>query len=432
MTSYFVRLGSFSRDVRLFFITACAVGFAFDGGIYSVIFNLYLLRLEYGPAFIGQVNSAGLLAFSVCSLPAGALGARFGSRRVMVAGLALMLVGCTALPLAEFSPPGWQASWLLVTYILVLVGVSLYFVNAAPFLMRAADPTRRNQAVSVQTALLALAAFVGSLVGGFLPGMTAALLGINLDQAAAYRYPLLTAALLLLPAVFVMRATSPANDAPADDDEDPLSSDANTGKVLRAVAFPLVVVSVLVGVRLFQVAGIAATFTFFNVYLDDGLGAPTAQIGVLTGLGRLLAVPAALLTPVLAARFGNSRVVVWASFLGAVVLLPLALIPTLGAAGFGYVGIVALSSIRYPAFLVYSMELVPGRFRGPVAGAGEMAAGMSFSVMALLGGYLIATSGYQSLFLLSAGLTVVGALLFWFYFRVPRGELAKPIVVEGQ
>ena len=426
--TYFYRFGAFSRDVRLFFITACAVGFVFDGGIYSVIFNLYLLRLDYGPTFIGQVNSAGLLAFSVFSLPAGALGARFGSRRIMIAGLTLMLIGCTTLPLAELSPFGWLAGWLLVTYILVLVGLSLYFVNTAPFLMRAADPVRRNQAVSMQAALLALAAFVGSLLGGFLPGVTAALLGVNLTDAAAYRYPLLTAALMLLPAVFVMRSTSSANDLPAAADE-ALSSGA--ARALNAIAFPLAVVGVLVGVRLFQVAGVAAAFTFFNVYLDDGLGVSTAQIGTLTAFGRLVSVPAALLTPVLAARFGNSRVVVWASFLGAVLLLPLALVPTVGAAGLGYMGIVALSSIRYPAFLVYSMELVPARFRGPVAGAGETAAGLSFSAMALLGGYMIATSGYQNLFLLSAGLTAVGALLFWLYFRVPRGELAKPVPVEG-
>jgi hypothetical protein len=42
----------------------------------------------------------------------------------------------------------------------------------------------------------------------------------------------------------------------------------------------------------------------------------------------------------------------------------------------------------------------------------------------LAGGFAIATVGYTSLFLLAAGLIAFASLLFWVYFRVPRGELA--------
>jgi predicted MFS family arabinose efflux permease len=50
---------------------------------------------------------------------------------------------------------------------------------------------------------------------------------------------------------------------------------------------------------------------------------------------------------------------------------------------------------------------------------------MSIAAMSLWGGFAIAALGYRSLFLAAAGLTVVGALIFWFYFRVPRGEMAR-------
>jgi len=33
--------------------------------------------------------------------------------------------------------------------------------------------------------------------------------------------------------------------------------------------------------------------------------------------------------------------------------------------------------------------------------------------------------GYRTLFLVAAGLTLAGALIFFAYFRVPRGELAR-------
>ena len=60
-----------------------------------------------------------------------------------------------------------------------------------------------------------------------------------------------------------------------------------------------------------------------------------------------------------------------------------------------------------------------------MSGAVNMAFGLSFSAMALGGGYLIGALGYRSLFLTGAGLTAAGALLFWAYFRVPRGELGR-------
>ncbi len=112
-------------------------------------------------------------------------------------------------------------------------------------------------------------------------------------------------------------------------------------------------------------------------------------------------------------------------------MLPLALIPHWSAAGLGFMGTVALSSIRFPAFLVYSMEVVSPKQRGLVAGADEMAAGLSFASMALSGGYMITALGYQPLFLLGAGLTIIGAFAFWAYFRQPERAFETHAVAEA-
>jgi predicted MFS family arabinose efflux permease len=53
-----------------------------------------------------------------------------------------------------------------------------------------------------------------------------------------------------------------------------------------------------------------------------------------------------------------------------------------------------------------------------------MGAGLAFSSVSLLGGYAIAAVGYQTLFLIAAGLMAGGGVFFWWYFRLPRGELA--------
>ena len=416
MTTYLQTLRLFNRNVHFYMLTAALVGFTIDGGIYAVLFNLYLLRLGYGPEFVGLINAAGLFTFALCSLPAGLLGRYWGSRRLMIAGLSLMFIGYSLLPLTEFSPAGWQAGGLVTTYIMEYLGLAMYFVNASPFLMGVTRPEERNHVFSLQVALLALAAFAGSLIGGLLPGVFATFLGVSLDQPGPYRYPLLLAAILLLPAILAAQLTQETDLPPAP--ERAVKADLNAMNVL-----PFSLIALLSLVRLFQVAGVGGTATFFNVYLDAGLQIPTAQIGLTAAMARLMAVPAALLTPLLAKRWGNHQLVIWASLGTALSILPLALIPRWSAAGLGFMGVVALSSVRYATFLVYSMELVSPRWRGTISGAGEMAAGFSFAAIALGGGYIIAAWGYAALFLMAAGLTLIGGLLFWVYFVKPRRRL---------
>jgi MFS family permease len=411
--AYLDKLRLFSRDVRLVLITAALLGFTVFGGIYPVLLNLYLLRLGHGPEFIGLVNAAFMLALGGFCLPAGGLGGRWGVRRMMIAGLCLVVAGYGLLPLAEFIPTTLQAGWVLASYLLGGLGLALYIVNANPFLMGTTSSEERSHAFSVQTALWPLAGFAGSLVGGLLPGLFASVLALSLDNPAPYRYPLWIAAVALIPAVVVMSATREIGSAHTQ------------GTVADAGPAPYGLIALMALVVLLQVAGEGAARTFFNVYLDAGLHVPTAQIGVLSAAGQLLAVPAALATPLLMTRWGKERTFVLGSLGMALSLLPLALIPHWGAAGLGLMGMMALGSIARPANTVYHQEIVSPGWRAAMSGATTMAAGLSWSVMAFGGGYLITALGYRSLFLTGAGLTVAGALLFWAYFRVPRGELSS-------
>jgi MFS family permease len=133
-TGYLHVLRRFSRDVCLYLITAALIGFTIFGGIYTVLLNLYLVRLGYGPSFVGLVNAAGPLAMAIFCLPAGAFGGRWGSRRAMIAGLSLSIPGFGLLPLAEYIPPLAQAGWLLTTYIsLFFIGAGLTAIGALLF-----------------------------------------------------------------------------------------------------------------------------------------------------------------------------------------------------------------------------------------------------------------------------------------------------------
>jgi MFS family permease len=396
-----------SPAVARYFATIAVVGFAVDGGVYAVLLNLFLLRLGYGPQQIGLINAAGTLTFALSSLPAGALGARWGSRRMLLIGLGMLFAGCTLIPFADMLAPAWRLPWLLVNEVVLYVGLALYFVNTAPYVLEVVSPTQRNQIFSLQTALLSLAAFAGSLIGGLLPPTLAALLGASTEQPAPYRYALLVAGLAVLPAILALRGARPGAVPPQAEPA------ADAAAVPPAAAAILGLLALIALVRLLQVSGLAALTTFFNVYLDRELLLPTAQIGAIIACGRLLGVPAALATSALTARFGNRAVVIGASLGTALSILPIALIPHWGAAGLSFIGVIGLSWIRYAASTVYFLELVPPSRRATVSGVTEMAAGITFTALTFGGGYAIALIGYRSLFLAGAILTGLSALVFW-------------------
>ena len=409
ITMYLQKLRMFSRDARLFLITYSLWGGFF--GIHRVLFNLYLLRLGYGPEFVGRVNGVGRLTFGLFSLPAGALGGRLGNRRTIIAGMCLGVAGFGLLPLAEFVPVALRQVWVLATFSLGWLGGALYVVNGNPFLVGATTTDERNHAFSVREALIPLAGFAGSLVGGLLPALFVRAFGVSLDQPAPYRYPLLFAAALLIPGVPTLLATHE------------VVTEEGQKRMPKAGAAPYGLIALLALVVLLWSTAVEGTF--FNVYLDVRLHVPTSLIGVLMAVGQTLAVPSVLIVPLLIERWGQFRAVLVGTIGMALSLLPLALLRHWGAAGLGYVGATALGLIVRPVFMVYTQEVVLPRSRTLMSGAVTMAAGVSTSVMAFGGGYLIAALGYSGLFLTGAGLTVVGALLFWVYFRVPRGVLAR-------
>ena len=409
--TYLHVLRDFNRNVRLYLITTMLIGLTVDGGVYTVLFNLYLLRLGYGPEFVGLVNGAGMLVFALCCLPAGALSGRWGNRRMMITGLSLLLIGCGLLPFAEIHTGNWRAGWLFITWCLAFIGFAIYFVNTAPFVMKVAHQRERNHVFSVQAAVWSLAGFAGSLLGGFLPGIFAIYLGVSLDQAAPYRYSLLIASLLLIPTILTIVATREVHTHPVTERQ-PKGEDSP----LRLIAF-------LTLTRLLVVTGVGTLFTFFNVYMDAGLHISTVHIGIVSAIGRLLSIPTALVVPLLTARWGSGPTAAWASLGTAISMLPLILISHWSAAGLGFIGVLALTSIRYPTFLVYTMEVVPPSQRGTMSGAGEMASGLSFSAMALGGGYIITSLGYRSFFLTGASLTVIGTLSFLIHLRLRQRQV---------
>ena len=415
VTGYFQALRLFNRNVRIFILSALLLGFAYFG-IYAVLLNLYLLRLGYGTEVVGLVNGAGFVAYAVFSLPAGALGARFGTRRMLQVGFVLAALGTGLLPAAQFLSGNLQVAWIAVTYTVTSMGLDAYFVNSNPFMLQSTTPRERMYLYSLRVGMSPIAAFVGALVGGFLPGTLAGLLPIT--DTASFALALLVAAVALLIGVVALFNTTAISTA-SEDQEPPMRASRSSS------GLPVLIITVMGFVIMLRIASEGAQRTFFNVYLDEVLTMPTAQIGMLAACGQLVGGIAALLSPYFARRWGLEPVIVWASLGMAVSTVAFALLPHWAGAAVGYAGLVSFTYIQRPCSLRHTMEVVPARWRETAAGVANMVAGIGWGTMGFAGGYLVGVYGYQNFFLVSAALTGISAVIFFWYFGLPRNTLTS-------
>lgn len=410
--AYFQAYRLFGRDIGMYFVAAGLLGFSYFG-IVTVLLNLYLLRLGYDTQFIGLVNGSTALAFASTSVVAGIVGTRWGYRRAVMLGLCFVGLSAGLLPLGEMANGGARNTLIVLVRLMGGLGFALYQVNANPYLVAAASMEARNSVFAMQVALPPLVGFLGSIVAGFMPGIFALYLGTTLEDAAPYRYPLVIAGVLMLPAVWAVMKTG---DIP------PILRKRNVDGTPNPA--PYAIIALLSLTAMLRMTGEGAARSFFNVYLDDGLGISTANIGMLTAVGQALAGPAALLAPALMMRRNKTTLIAMATLGIAVSLVIMGLFPHWLAVGIGFMGVLGMLSITRTVTNVVYMEIVPPDWRGNVSGITSMAMGTGFSSMALGGGYLIPLIGYRGVFLIGACLVTASALCFWIYFRTPRGEYA--------
>ena len=422
----------FSRDSWLILATAGLGGFSYQG-IYFLLGNLLLLRLDYGPEFIGIFVSAGALSFAVFSLVAGIVGRRWGGRLVAIAGIAVTAVGIGMLSLAPLISAEWQPSWLISFCVLREFGNAFYLVNVTPLLMAATTPAERGHVFSMRGAVTPLAAFAGSVAGGILPGVSASVMEVPADDPVGYTVTLLVAAATLLPGVGLLAATRRRESSldGSDRSEDGCGRSQGGSETVSLPRgggpgrLPYGPIAAMAVVGVLFIAAMAAVMGFVNMYMDQQLQVQPERIGMAIGAGHLAAVPVGLTMAVLASRWGYARTFILAATGLCVSALLVALIPSWKGASAGVIGITAFGAMAFPALNVYQQELVSPQWRSIMSGVAFMAFAIGWTAISSSGGFLITAYGYPFLFLVGAGASAAGVIVFWLYSRVPRGEHAR-------
>lgn len=390
----------------LLFSTFSSVGWS----MFNLNFNLYLYALGYKQDFIGILNGLPSLAILALGLPIGMMADRKGYVKFLIAGAVLTTLSSLGLALSVT-----RSALLLYSFLSGLAGAASWVVGA-PFLMSISKPEERVYLFSVQSAIMMGTGFFGSLLAGAVPDYLAGRWGVSSTAVMPLRMALLINVLFALLGTLTllgMKESKPgASATPGQRTTHPLP---RTGK-------ELVLFIKLLGPQAMVALGAGAMVTFFQLFFNLRFGMEPGKIGTVFAFSSVTTMLATLVAPLLSGRLGRVRTVVVTELLSIPFLLTLAYSANVGMVVSSYYLRTALMNMAGPIQQTFVLEQVDERQRATLTSLGAMLGSLGRGgIGPIISGYLQVVSGFSLAFTFTTICYVIGALLFWFFFRKADG-----------
>lgn len=422
MSSYIRGVMAHSRDIKLFLLYSLISNVGI--GVFTLLYNLYLVQLGHEEDYIGRWNAVNTLAMAVVALAMGALINRLGVWRTVSSGLLIFLM-MSALACVITEP-----TLLLVFAGLSGAGTAFLFVPTMPFIVDLTRSHERHHVAALAFSLNSLSITVGSLLGGWMPRSLSLFSGIAAQSPEAYRYTLLVglalAGLAIVP--LQMMSAERKRAIPSDDEQSspgaPPVSDRRT--VRRHMA-------VFIAIGGLMSLGAGALFPFYNVFLERQ-GASAGQIGLIFSAAGLMAAFIGLMSPMVARRMGSLKAVVFVRLAPVPFYLLLMLTPNLPVAIVAHMLRTTSINMAWPIDSTYISDVLPARARASVFSFRSGAWNLGWSASSFIAGGLIVSHGYNVAFGAYVVFMSLAMMLFYAYFvRAATRATTTPVVeaVDG-
>lgn len=420
LRGYVGKLRLFSRNARLYMVHVVGMDVIF--GTWVVMFNLYLLAVGFDVRFIGLRILLGSLASALFAVPAGLISDRIGRKLSFVLGdgmgalMALIAISTTSPTL------------LLLTGVIGGAFGALHGVAEPAFMAENSAEYERVHLFSVADGTRTAAAIIGSALAGLVPLLFAGADRSNLVDL--YR----NVAYLgiggwfasLIPAVLLQQTVKASATAPG------------LRALLAGVKHPQRIWQLTVPEVLLAL-GAGFVLPLMNVFFRQNLGSPAVEIGATFAAAEACLVVGAFLVPLLVARLGKVRTVVFTRLAAIPFILLLAFAPDLGAAlgsvltvaGLAHIARNTLAYMAGPARTAFAMEILDPAERSTQVGLQLAASSALSGAASYVGAWLMDLNDYRTPFLLMALCLLVGNLLYWQFFSKRETELQLQPALSG-
>jgi MFS family permease len=422
------RLGwkRFGRNVWLLLIYTLGKGFQISIG--AVTLNLYVYSLGYRQDFVGLFAGMSALGGLLMAVPAGMISDRLGRKPVL---LFTGLVTPLTLVAIAFST---SVPALLISSILNGIFASFYWVTAVPMLAESVGDDERVGALAMNSFLLLGLGALGSLVGGFVPEVVAAMIHQPATDPVPLRIGVLAAAALVLLAalpLFWLRTPAPKAQPAANSSEQDAQrshTQAETGPQPESQAQSaasrrsiVILFAMLLIPDLFITFGEGIVVGLLQLFFFLKFGLQPGALGGLFTIAGLLGGLAGLGAPLVVKRWGKLRTATRLQFATAPVMLITGFAPWLAvAAGAEYMRTLMRALID-PVYSAFTIEQLPEKHRATGFGFYSVTWGLGYSLGPALGGWLQVHVGLSAGFVFGAAcLLLAPSMLLAFFGRRTR------------
>lgn len=418
MPRYVQQIRSYPREIKLYLLYTLFANLGL--GVFTLLFNLYLVHIGLHEDFIGLFNAVTTVAIGVVALVMGMLINRLGSWACITYGTAFFLLTSVLVTLSG------NPAVLISLAILNGAGTAFLTVPTMPYLMEWASIESRSTVAALAFSLNSLSLMLGSLVGGWTPRVLSLVAGLPVGTTANYRSTLLfgiALAMLGLIPMWSLRGLRRGERPRVR----PLARQAAPRIPRQARRQVRQDTALFVAVGLLMSLGAGAVIPFYNVYLSN-LGARPAQIGTIFSVANAIAALLGLLAPLLAGKLGSLPAVFLVRLAPAPAYLLLALNPRVGIAVAVQILRNTSGNMGWPIDSTFIAEVLPAEARANAYSLRSAAWNLGYAAASFVGGVVIVRVGYAPTFVCYALTMALSVSLFVGYFwsrRSPANREAR-------
>lgn len=412
LETYWTRIKQFSPNARLYLVSAILTGAAL--GVYSLLFNFYVISLNMDVNIAGQLASINSTTALVLAIPMGYLADILGRKKSLIisgATVSLAIAGMVVWPVKEI---------LFGMAALMGAAQSLSAVTMSPFLLENSGEQERTYLFSLGSGAQMTASFVGNSIGGSLPTWLGTRQGISPTSSAAYAGALAIVAAIstlgLIPYFFMkMRHLEKSQRALFA----PFTYAAKKPAMLGKLILPILVTSF----------GAGLLMPFMNIFFRVAYHQSDPVIGNLLAWGALAMGIGLLIAPVLADRLGKIPVVVISQGISIPFLALLGFAPWFWLSGFAYYIRIALMNMSGPVYQTFVMENTEPESRATVASLVNMSNNFGRAFSPSVSGWMQVNYGFGPVYAGVLAMYSIAVYLYWkFFWRNNTGAapLAAP------
>jgi MFS family permease len=409
-------LQKWPRNIRLFFLAN--VLYQIGGGMFSVLYNLYIEGLGYNKSMTGSVVSLQSLATALMFIPVGLLGDRLSRKRMLMAGALVSGVVFAGRSLMEAQPG------MLLLAVLSGIFAAFFQVLAIPFLSENVKPSDRLRMFSYYSSLVLAAQVIGSLGGGVIADL---LQSWGFGKTASLQTVLMAGGISTLASFLPLIRITETREAACPADSKPMAADSGAEQVRPGREYVLIAQFVIT--QLLIGFGSGLVIPYLNLYFTDRFEVSWSGMSLLIALGQIMTIVSMLIGPSLAARFGSVKAVVIFQMLSLPFLLVTGFTNLLWAASISFMFRQALMNAANPIQSAIMMDKISERRRGTANSLMQTAFMLGWATMGPVQSHLVTNYGnywgYAITFSITGLLYVVSSFLYYIMFRERRNIATK-------